>query len=211
LAIEKRSLDASQFVWEDRESTRRQDRVVSALVHRPTGYYFLFDFIDQEHWAERSPGSDSPLDTKYPKVWGNQRVYVYEWLGYLKREIEAPDLWAEISQETELAEAVVSTEIGNTPFTEGEQQLIAERLEEIGKFLATTQTLSDEQAQFVKKRLNYLADAASRLGRQDWLHTTIGVLFTIITGVALAPNQARELFRFATEMLRQVFGGFLPL
>jgi len=62
-----------------------------------------------------------------------------------------------------------------------------------------------------RRQLNYLAEAASRMGRQDWIHTTIGVIFTIAVGVGLAADQARELFRFVGNTLSHLLGGALPL
>jgi hypothetical protein len=40
-----------------------------------------------------------------------------------------------------------------------------------------------------------------------WLHMTIGVLFTIVVGIALAPDAARNLFIFATQALNQILNG----
>ena len=58
-------------------------------------------------------------------------------------------------------------------------------------------------------QLKYLSESSKRQGRKDWFHTAIGVLFTIIIGLSLAPDQARELLRFATSVLKQIISGAL--
>lgn len=91
-AIKAKGLDFSQFQWEERESTKTTGLIVSALVHKPTGYYFIFDYHNGNHWTVRSPGKGTSLDTQYPGSWEFQQGYYLQWIDYLKKELEFDDL-----------------------------------------------------------------------------------------------------------------------
>ncbi len=194
--------EPTDFVWETRDSIQTPGLKVSSLVHKPTGYYYVFDFHENKHWTMHSPGSDQLVEQQYPGSWDYQQKYVRTWLENLKQEVEAPNLWGALSQETKLVEAASATNTDNTPFTTEEQQYISQQLQEIETYLITTQALNDEQAEFVRRRLNYLDGAAKRSGRVDWVNTMVGVIFSIIISAAFAPEQARELFRFVTTAFR---------
>ncbi|HCJ66035.1 MAG TPA: hypothetical protein DHV62_01585, partial [Elusimicrobia bacterium] len=113
--IQRRGLDPSQFQWEERDSELHGGGLlVSALIHRPTQYYFIFDRRYEERYTVRSPGRDTGIDKREVSSWVGQRQHVLEWLNCLKREIEAPDLWGAISQETKLAETASTSGASNT-------------------------------------------------------------------------------------------------
>ncbi len=61
--------------------------------------------------------------------------------------------------------------------------------------------LTQDQWQFINDRLDYLVVAAARQAREDWKHTAIGVLVTIVTGLALAPEAAQAVWRVLTQAL----------
>ncbi len=201
--IRNKGLDPLEFEWDTRGS-KHVHGSVSGIFHRPTGYYFIFEHTPTHRVSVYSPGSDTLHTTASRPEWNQQLRDVRKWLDYLKRESEAPDLWAEIAQETTIAEAASSETASNTPLTPQEQEYISSQLQEIKQYLITTHDLSEDHAEFVEGRLNYLEEAAKREGRQDWLHTAIGVVFTISVGIALAPGAARELLWFVTNTFRQL-------
>lgn len=210
-AISDRGFQPSQFEWQESRSPRRAKTKVALIVHRSTGHYFMFDNPGELRVSVGSPGGSTPKSSVRAETWDQQLSHVRDWLQCLEREIEAPDLWAEIAQERTLAEAASSAPATNRPFTPDEQSYISEQLHEIETYLITTQNLTEEHTEFVRTRLNYLGEAAERQGRQDWLHTAIGVVVTIVMGIALAPDAARELFRFVAGAFRQLLDGILSL
>jgi hypothetical protein len=177
------------------------------VLFRSTASYYVFDYKDGRHWTEYSPGTTSGMERQFPGNWDNQWGYFMTWVHSLKANYEAPDLWSAMSQETRLAEVASAPQTNNEPFTSQEQSEISSRLQEIKRYMLMTQQLSQENAEFVANRLDYLEEASTRQGRQDWLHTAIGVLFTIVVGVALAPNAAAELFRFFTTTFSSLLSG----
>lgn len=211
--ILKIGLNPSNFQWQEHDSETSDGDYykVSKLVHQPTGYYFIFDYDYNRHFATRSPGNDCVVESKRTEYWAGQKFYADEWLKILKCEIEAPDFWGAVTQERELAEVAIASQTPNTPFTVDEQKYIISRIFEIEEYAKASFNLTEEQITFFKTRLDYLAESAQRQGRRDWLHTSIGILFTIVIGIGLAPEQARELFRFVASALKQLFSGILPM
>ena len=70
--------------------------------------------------SHRTPGSESIEQTDDNLIWAGKRAALRMWLGNIKREIDAPDLWASFSQEDELL-SLEPTEAVNTPFSPEEQ------------------------------------------------------------------------------------------
>lgn len=204
-------LDPEMFEWETRQTVNRADIQVPVLVHRPTDYFFQFDYMRDGHYARFSPGRESLIDSEYPGGWPGQLGYVYKWIDYLKREIEAPDLWSSLQQERLLVDAATSSEGEDRPFTQDEVRYISGQLHELKEYIFQTQQLSSEQHEVVELRLNYLADSATRQNRTDWLHTLTGVLLSLVFSLAMSSDGARELFRFAGAAFRQLLSsGSLP-
>lgn len=203
--IRDAGLNPSEFQWEDRRSRFQENGTVSVLVHTPSAYYFKFDCREQAHWAEFSPGKDRAIETQYPGTWMGQRRYAQTWVETLAREINEPDLWSSITSESALVTAAGRTE-DREAFSVSEQTKIIASLDEIRQYCLQTMTLSQEQERIVISRLDYLAGAAERMSKKDWLMLVTGVLTNIIVAAAFTPSVARELFRLAGQVLQWVLG-----
>ena len=57
--------------------------------------------------------------------------YLQEWLGYVRQEHEAPDLWAALGEQRQL---MVGESVENTPFTPEEQARIRAHLTEAKEY-----------------------------------------------------------------------------
>ena len=207
-------MNPAEFDWEDtshdvHEEGYQRVRQCLKLVHRPTGYYFEFADLDStEHrWIFFSPGDNTLSDEKHSLGWQGQFTHLVLWLDSLRLETNAPDLWATISQERELVEAASSATEENRAFNQDELRYIGQQLTEIKEFLFKTQDLSESHRRFVEDRLDYLAEAAGRVGCVDWKNQLVGVLLGIAMQTALTSDATRELFRFAWTALGQLFGG----
>ena len=125
----------------------------------------------------------------------------------MQREVEAPDLWGAVAAERALLDAAISSGDSSRPFTPEEQQYVSEKLSEIQENLLTTHGLVAEEAELVRSRLKYLTEAAQRQSRQDWLHTAIGVLFTLVLALTFSAAEAADLFRIAGVVLKLILKG----
>jgi hypothetical protein len=201
-AISVIGLQPGDFSLLTGDSFEVPDLKVSKLVHTHTGYFYLFDFNSHnKHVCAFSPGYDNNVDVQYPGNWTFQLNNFRQWLGYLKREIEAPDLWESVLQEKELAQATVDADDSNQAFTPDEVKRIDTGINEIKQYLITTQSLNSAQLAFVDVRLGYLCAASERIGKKDWLILFLGGLLSIMIGISLEASQAREILRMAASAL----------
>jgi hypothetical protein len=152
------------------------------------------------------PGEQTGVDSNYSDRWENQLGWFRDWLTYLKRETESPNLWEEISKEAQVLESAASSDTSNAPFTIEEKAHIVQGINEIKQYLLTAHKLDPE---LVESRLNYLVESSERVGRKDWLNLLISVLIGIVINAALPPEATRELFRFVGTVLRQIIN--MPL
>lgn len=199
-------LDPKEFLWEERQSGKTLNLQVSALIHRPTGFYFVFDFHKGQHYTVRSPGETSAFDTQFPGSWVYQRGYLIEWINSVKREYEALDLWAAVTSERQFFVAAAESQEGG-PFDVQEQEFIRTRVNEIREYLVSTHSLNEHHQEYVERQLDYLVAAAKRQPRRDWLHLAIGVLVSIVIQLGLSSSAASEFFRFASNAFSELFGG----
>lgn len=199
-------LNPTDFKWEDIASVTLRNTEIERLIHIPTDSYFVFDFYgDDDGYSIFSPAKDRVRDQERTANWFNQLVPVGDWIHAVKREHETPDLWEAIREESVLITAPSFEE--NEPFSADEQNLIRDKLDEFGKYLMEVHSIGPE----VKNRLDYLANASTRIGRKDWFLLLNGMLLNIVLQFALSSEVARELFRFAAQLLGQLLRGYLPL
>jgi hypothetical protein len=203
-------LDPHEFDWGTRLTRNIQagpggDPIrVSMLVHEPTGFFFAFDFDRKyQHHSFFSPGRDAPEERQFPGRWDHQLEHVRDWLGYVKREYEAPDLWAALQPGlSELPSAVE-----NSPFTPEERTLIEEQLRMVLGEVRRTHELTNEQVLALEEKVDYLVEASKRLGRRDWLGILMGELVGMMLQGALASEVLRDLLGLTVRGLAQLFGG----
>jgi hypothetical protein len=207
-AIQKAGLDPRDFKWTERKSENNPDQDASlALEHRPSGYYYILNIDDDnDWWPEYSPGTEVEIHvaTSELNAWRHKHDSIVRWLNNLNRETAAPDLWAGLVESETLSEAASAKNGDDTPFTPDEIKYIAGAMREIREYIISTHDLPDEMKAFVNDRIGYLEESSKRQDRKAWIHTTIGVLFTIIMGAAFSADAARELFRFAGSALSLV-------
>ena len=199
-AVRYADFDPADFAWDDRgvEEVR--------LTHKPTGYYFDF-FAGMSHSCAFSPGDDVRRAHHVTGQWRHQIKLVQDWLGYLRREYESPDLWAAFRQERSLVEAAAASEGDDGSFEPSELRYVRRQLLELKQYVLQTQQLTSEQADLVTTRFNYLENAALRQTKADWLHTFTGVLLSLALRLAVSSDGARELFQVAGRMFAQLVSG----
>jgi len=131
------------------------------------------------------------------------------WLGYLKREIHAPDLWGALAQDQELFSLEPAGE-ANAPFNADEQAQIKRAIDEIRVYITTTYSLDGEPLAKVNRKLDYLIDASTRLGRFDWKNIFAGALVGLVLQQLIPSGSGfQELISVAGHLLRHVLGGVI--
>ena len=143
-------------------------------------------------------GSETPYKVY---TWDALSARVRLWAQLLKDDLDTPDLWAELQRETKLLGEGSNEITENTPFTSDEQKVLAARLRELEVSIRQACSLSESQIQALDKKIDYLIDASSRLGRKDWLNTFLGVILTFAVSVAIAPEAVRSIALIALRAI----------
>lgn len=148
------------------------------------------------------PAEETESDHLLHDSWPGVQDHFRNWLKWLRREVGATDLWAQLHEQPTLLEALHDDPEDNRLFNEAERAQIAKGLAEIRSFLLASHELNQDKQDFVIRRLVYLEDAASRTGRLDWKHILVSTLVTIAVDLAMKSEGVRELFAFAITALR---------
>jgi hypothetical protein len=125
--------------------------------------------------------------------WDNFLPRIDDWLQSLKRDLDTPDLWAELRREAEWLRAGSDRVVENTLFTPEEQHHIARRLDNLANELNHTLSLSADQMQVLQKNIKYLVESSRRLGRKDWLNNFVGVMLGFMIGVVIPSESAHSI------------------
>ncbi len=208
--LQKRGLEPANFSWKQRQipDTRfpppYKAIIVPRLEYIGGEYYFQFE----PYSCTFSPGQRQIVQHKSDVRADDQAVILVEqWAYFLSREITAPDLWAEMEKYKTSISLTPAEQIVNEPIPANEVEKISEQLSSLADKIEEGFELTNEQNQFVRSKLNYLAEAAKRQRSMDWAHNLIGVSVTIMMGLALAPDEAKEIW----ELIRSFMGGFIHL
>ncbi len=208
-AIRESGFSPSEFQWQTINSQLGGAVQVPQIVHMPTQSYFDFDNGGANNFLTTcAPGENTPKATAGGTVnWPAPLNHFKNWLSYVKRDIETPDLWAMSGGETELIDAVSDSSEDNSRYSTTELSQISTAINEIKEFIVNTHQLSGERLNFIELRFAYLIEASERVGRKDWKNLLLSVLFSIVISLSLPQEASGELFRFTSAVLHNIIGG----
>lgn len=188
-------LEPADFAW---SKERVNDKaVVSQLSHRQGDYYFRFTWYEVGSRCEACPGRFQLVEQEHPKDWAEQVVHVRNWARHMRREIECPDLWADLARYQIILGPGSLEEMPNETISGGEAERIAEKLSEFAKAIETEFELTREQAQSVRGKISYLAEAAKRQKSRDWAYSALGVCAIVAMTLSLSETSAAKLCHLA--------------
>jgi len=210
--LQQVGLEPANFSWTEEPSILNPRAKVFRLNYGSGLFYFQFDFagnIQQglSHYCEYSPAEDVVVVRQHPGDWRSQICHVNSWLECLKREVNEPDLWAEMEKYTASMSLALPEQLLNEPIPAYKAEEIASQLKVLASKIDDQLKLDAEQSQFVHGKLDYLAEAAKRQRSTDWVHTSIGVCVTIAVSLALAPDKAQQLW----QLMKGLLGPFIHL
>jgi hypothetical protein len=195
--IQDAGLDPREFNLEDEgaETTR--------IKHKWSESYFIVGG-NAGHYVGRfvvGDASDWPYEAYSTEALMKR---IGGWLEELKHDLETPDLWVELRREAELLGGASNEVKENTPFTGEEQKEIEGRMRALTEGLKLTYSLAEPEMQILNAKVDYLIDAASRLGRIDWRNAFAGVILSYILTLALPPDSARAILQTFVTLLRAI-------
>jgi hypothetical protein len=178
------------------------------IIHAPSGSSFVLEG-DFSRWKTTAVVGDSPSWQVDAYTFPTVGERAERWARDVKRDVETPDLWAELQRQREVLTGVlvVDDDVGDTPFSADEQAEIAEQLRQIKALVAEKYPRSEAQMQILEARFDDLEAAAGRMGRQDWLLRFLGVMFTVIVTDLLTPEAVQDILAMALHGLGHLYGG----
>ncbi|MCE5280366.1 MAG: hypothetical protein ABFD92_07990 [Planctomycetaceae bacterium] len=170
-------LEPAEFRW---DIWTESDEKHSKLAHISEDHYFKFGQQSSDLdaiWCECRPGAQTSVEYAYISVPSIMST-VNTWLGGVKRELSAPDLWGQLEAFSLTIPLDTQLALNAVPLLERDKERIRAALDE-SRDRAKTAHLSQPQLQVVYERLDYLVDSANRLTRKDWVMLALGVLATM--------------------------------
>jgi hypothetical protein len=198
-AIQGAGLDPRQFdlADDDGEIRIKHKWSPSRLTIRSEGAFIIVFYVVGD-------GPEWPIGSQ---TWLTIPPRIDFWLKEVRRDLETPDLWAELQRDDRLLfRATFDDVTENASFPPDEQNKIATRLRALGEHAERTYSLSAAQMRVLDRKLDYLVNAARRLGRKDWLNVCAGAILGLILAVALPPEAARGMLLGLLQTIGHLYG-----
>jgi hypothetical protein len=197
-AIETVGLDPTEF---DRDNQDTEARI----KHRWSDSYFAIR-RQSGYYVGESVVGDGLTWPYQPRSWQAVMRQFETWLSEVKRDLETPDLWAELHSQARLLKIGSGDLAENTPFTPAEREEMASQLGEVANNIKTGYSLSEPQMRVLNEKVDYLVDAAGRLGRTDWRGVFIATALSFVFSVSLPPETARHIFFTLLQAIAYHYG-----
>jgi hypothetical protein len=180
----------------------------AVLIHRHSDAEFQFAY-DKRGWkAYYRPGNDKPEDQVRPGLWPGMLQAVSEWAQVIKRERDAPDLWAELAQQQEALSRPSRGE--NTPFSADEMDVLRREFDALKAYVRTLELQAGDQAEVIA-RLDYLVEkAAAGTPRIDWWDQLVGAVVGLWIASTVQPGTVQSILAMAAHGLAALFGAPPP-
>jgi phage-related protein len=214
LVVQKGGLAPTDFYWteETRWDTSRDGNSdqfrTTVLYHTPTKFYYCFGRYSDQY----SPGYEHRINAReHGDDWGYRLTIVGDWLSYLRREYDAPDLWKLLQQQSKLARLATSERLSNDQFTASEKDYIRNQLGEIRRHITSIHKLQLQQSEVLEQGFAHLDENLNSFGKKDWLILAIGTLVTIAVAATFSPDVTRSMFSTFMAAIQPVFQVFMDL
>jgi hypothetical protein len=196
-------LDPLEFDWSTANEPRRG--LVETFRHRPTQCHMGFSSGDRL-WVNWWPRLPNGHDSLFCDRWNEVLPFVAAWIGSVKENHDAPDLWAEAAKARGLTDAVADTAADNTPFSAAEIEALKPQLNEVEAYIHARQPLNEGQTKTLHARFQYLLDAAKRgVGRIDWLNILVAQILSLFTNGTVHPSIYGDVMRHAFSAIGSVW------
>ena len=204
---EKLGLNTGDFRWEKVKSKSIRNLLVSKLVHIPTNHYILFDY---DRYADLIIYRDPGLEQGYEKIHARKDRDApsdpvkqgVNWMNFLKREIEVPNLWEAAAFEAEII-GFDPLNIENEPFSQDEREALEKGLNELREYIATTHQLTGQHLKELNASIEYLKGSTDRSGRLDWRGIFVNTIINLAIRLSYDAGFIHEAFRFMGGLIIQ--------
>lgn len=189
-----------------RACTFDYDDAAWRITHVPSGSSFLIQGDPPPYNTIAAVGDGLPRPSE-SFSWPRVPEKVQRWAEEVQRDVDTPDLWAELRRARGFLPGIGDEDLENTPFSSGAQAEIVEQVRQIKEFVRQNYSLSEAQTLSVEVKLDGIAAAARRMGRKDWLLMFGGVILSATLADLLPPEAVWDILAMASRGLGHLFGG----
>lgn len=116
-------------------------------------------------------------------------------------------LVTQLSPTPSIAGAFSSSDPSNVQFSPPELEKIALSLEAVKEKVSSQLGIQPEQIALVYKKLDEIGEAATRLGRKDWINYAAGAITSACASAAFAPEVTKNIFLSLNSAFSWLFSG----
>ena len=120
-------------------------------------------------------------------------------------------LVTQLSPTPSIAGAFSSSDPSNIQFSPPELERIALSLEAVKEKVSSQPGIQPEQIALVHKKLDEIGEAATRLGRKDWINYAAGAITSACASAAFAPEVTKSIFLSLNSAFSWLFSGVMLL
>lgn len=209
------NMDPSEFITKY-ETLESRDAFVLKAVDTP----FLFAVSRSEYefdsysycYTKFKPGFgygywETPPNNSIKVMYQMFNDWIRDELNPYIKEIEEPDLWAQIQSQTPVVSDAPVGSDDREPFTQPEQAQLRMAIKEFRQLVIDKIGPSEEHLSLIDNRLDYLSEQVGQLNRINWRSLAFSTLISITIALSLNNEQGKELF----ELFKQVFSNVVLL
>jgi hypothetical protein len=139
------------------------------------------------------------------KDWEDVKLQAEAWARELVYVTQTPDFWATYQSSGQFFTGP-DQPVDNGPFTTRERAAIEGRIEEVKRQARANPELTEDQISAIGEKLDYLKEAADRVGKKDWRVLLYGAAFGLILNDTVPPHVVQGIITTMITGLGHIFG-----
>ncbi|HEY0171410.1 MAG TPA: hypothetical protein VGB98_10340 [Pyrinomonadaceae bacterium] len=181
----------------------RGSRLRFSVMQNPADFdlYSYRYRIFQPEYPTRHSRSEKTFDEtrRAFKAWLDNTVQRY------LTEKQTPDLWLQIKTYKSFDGETPGGARDTSNFTEEEKEVVRRSVNNFKQLIAKNFEPTQEQAEFIDDRLDYLCQAVDRLNRYDWRAVAVSTVIGIFINLSVDTGGGRLLFSLFEQAFQSTF------
>lgn len=174
---------------------------ITKIAYKNSNFYYKITLPEiGGFYTEYSPGNDYSTEKFSSGDWNSLYVNFREWLGFMTREINEPDLWEKVNKFQLPEDIKLTADQNNSRFNYSEMMQIKAGLGNLKEYFQTQLLLEKDQIEYISKNIDYLVESSKNQGRQTFYYLLIGNLVTIITALSIGPTHGKAIWGIVRSM-----------
>lgn len=196
--LEQAGLNPSDFRWGE-VTVHGEIR----LWHDQSGYFIEFSYWKKQecYFITCSPSKQLAEQSFQLNIWDAVLNVVKIWALCLKKEIDTPDLWAQMEKYTAYLSVPPTEDLPDEPISAVDATEIEDRLWLFADKVEKQFNLAEGERKVLRHQMGVLIGIAKRSSKKAFLYSAFGVIAGIAMSLAMSPEQAKALWQLLHDTL----------